>query len=139
MVFTEEKVEIPQENKVQQVKPIVSSQNLGEVRQDSKRVWGTILRKIRLKSMTLFAICSERITEIKGDTLCIYADGETDFMLLNKQDNLSKIQESTLEVENLKVKICEKSTEYVLEEQLEKDTEEVKKIFGEKAKVNKED
>ena len=46
--------------------------------------------------MTLFAICSERITEIKGDTLCIYADSETDFMLLNKQDNLSKIQGVTV-------------------------------------------
>ena len=144
-VFVEEKVEIPETSasvnftdKRVATATTVSAPS-GAVREDSKRVWGAILRKIRLKSMTLFAICSERITEIKGDTLCIYADSETDFMLLNKQDNLSKIQESTLEVENLKVKICEKSNECVLEEQLASEVEEVKKIFGDKVKVNKED
>ncbi len=145
--FTQEEVEIPTQvtsfsqgfnqratgtfNSVQQG-------SIGQARQDSKMVWGKILRKIRLKSMTLFAICSERITEIKGDTLCIYADGETDFALLSKQDNFSRIQEATQEVEPLKVKICEKSAEYEQEEMLESDVEEVKKIFGDKVKVKKE-
>jgi len=144
-VFAEEQVAIPED--VFSVKQEVPQQSgsanstfnvNSAVREDSKKVWGAILRKIRLESMTLFAICSERITEIKGDSLCIYADGESDFMLLSKQDNLSKIQKATLQVENLKVKICEKSSEYILEEQAEKDVLEVQKIFGDKVKVNKE-
>ena len=111
----------------------------GEVRADSKKIWGTILRKIRLMSMTLFAICSERIAEIRGNELCIYADGETDYELLNKTENLTRIKQATLQVENLTVKICEKSSEFILEEQIAQDVKTVQGIFGDKLKINQED
>ncbi len=105
--------------------------------EDGKKVWGAVIRKIRRKSLTLFAVCSERITEIKGDTLCIYADGEGDYALLTKADNLSKIREAVEEVAPLKVAILEKSGELLEKEQVDKDLEKVVEFFG-KDKVIKE-
>ena len=104
---------------------------------DGKKIWGAVIRKIRRKSLTLFAVCSERITEVKGETLCIYADGEGDYSLLTKADNLSKIQEAVQEVAPLKVVILEKSGQLLEKEQVEKDLEKVVEIFG-KDKVIKE-
>ncbi len=105
--------------------------------EDSKKIWGAVIRKIRKKSLTLFAVCSERITEIKGDTLCIYADGEGDYSLLTKADNLSKLEESVKEVAPLKVAILEKSSQLIEKEQIDKDFEKVVEFFG-KDKVIKE-
>jgi len=105
--------------------------------EDTKKVWGAVIRKIRRKSLTLFAVCSERITEIKGDTLCIYADGEGDYSLLTKADNLAKIEESVQEVAPLKVAILEKSSQFIEKEQVDKDLEKVVEFFG-KDKVIKE-
>lgn len=130
------------ERPIQQVKmeveiPTHQSQPQAVANEDGKKVWGAVIRKIRRKSLTLFAVCSERITEVKGDTLCIYADGEGDYALLTKADNLSKIREAVEEVAPLKVAILEKSGELLEKEQVDKDLERVVEIFG-KDKVIKE-
>lgn len=135
---TEQKPNFEQVQQVQ-INLEVKSEPQGQVfaGEDSKKVWGAVIRKIRRKSLTLFAVCSERITEVKGDTLCIYADGEGDYALLTKADNLSKIQEAVQEVAPLKVAILEKSGQLLEKEQVDKDLEKVVEIFG-KDKVIKE-
>ncbi len=129
------------EERVEEQKPIIQTQREEKpqpiISDDAKKVWGAVIRKIRRKSLTLFAVCSERITEIKGDTLCIYADGEGDYSLLTKADNLSKIEESVKEVAPLKVAILEKSSQLIEKEQVDKDLEKVVEFFG-KDKVIKE-
>ena len=134
----QQEVEKPvvQEQKVEPVQT-AKTETVVEESQDGKKIWGAVIRKIRRKSLTLFAVCSERITEIKGDTLCIYADGEGDYALLTKAENLSKIQESVAEVAPLKVSICEKSSVLIQKEQADKDLEKVVEFFG-KDKVIKE-
>ncbi len=101
--IVEEKVEI-KEIKVE--KPVEKPLTPPSV--DAKRVWGTVVRKLRgLEGKTiLWVACQEMSATISGNTLYINAGGESEKNLLLKDGNLQTIKELTSTFGDFEIKIA---------------------------------
>ncbi len=101
--IVEEKVEI-KEIKVE--KPVEKPLTPPSV--DAKRVWGTVVRKLRgLEGKTiLWVACQEMSATLIGNTLYINAGGESEKNLLLKDGNLQTIKELTSTFGDFEIKIA---------------------------------
>ncbi len=115
----------PSELKVETVAPSV----------DAKRVWGTVVRKLRgLDGKTiLWVACQEMSATISGNTLIINASNESEINLLSKDDNLKTIKELTSPFGDFDIKIRG------LEDNLEESNKEkVAEFFGDTLTIMKD-
>ncbi len=123
-----QKVEIKEETPTQTaVKP--ANENFEAVAQnvDAKRVWGTVVRKLRsIEGKTiLWVACQEMSAKISGNTLIINASSESEINLLTKDDNLKVIKELTSSFGDFDIKISG------VEDNIEEDVKEkVSEFFG---------
>ncbi len=94
---------------------------------DAKRVWGTVIRKLRgLEGKTiLWVACQEMSASISGNTLIIYANGESERNLLKKDDNVQTIKELASQFGDFEVKIAGEE-----ESKPENNKERIAEFFG---------
>lgn len=97
---------------------------------EDKKVWGTVIRALRRTSITLYAVCSERIAEVKDGKLIVYADGEGDYNLLTKPDNFALLKNTVESVCSLETVIAEKSEQKKKEELIDEQYKQVVELFG---------
>lgn len=107
-----------------------------EVKLEDKKVWGTVIRALRRTSITLYAVCSERLAEVKGGKLIIYADGEGDYSLLTKPDNFAIIEKTVKDVCSLETEIAEKSNEKQKQDEIDEQYKQVVELFGKDKIIN---
>ncbi len=110
------KVQIEEEKKAQEVKPEIVVETKVEIEkpktepatQDGKRVWGTIVRKLRqMEGKTiLWVACQEMSAKIVNNVLFIETQSESERDLLLKDDNLSVIKELSSSFGDFEVKIA---------------------------------
>lgn len=103
---------------------------------EDKKVWGTVIRALRRTSITLYAVCSERIAEVKDGKLIVYADGEGDYNLLTKPDNFALLKKTVESVCSLETVIAEKSEYKKKEELIDQQYKQVVELFGKKKIVD---
>lgn len=98
--------------------------------QADKKVWGSIIRALRRESITLYAICSERIAKVEGNVLYVYADSEGDYLILNREDNKLAIAKCAKGFGIERVVIAEKSSQALERERVEEQVENIVNLFG---------
>lgn len=98
--------------------------------QADKKVWGSIIRALRRESITLYAICSERIAKVEGNVLYVYADSEGDYLILNREDNKLAIAKCAKGFGIERVVIAEKSSQALERERVEEQVENIINLFG---------
>lgn len=128
----EVKLSKPITENVTEVKPLPKK----EVKLEDKKVWGTVIRALRRTSITLYAVCSERLAEVKEGKLIIYADGEGDYSLLTKPDNFATIEKTVKEVCSLETEIAEKSNEKQKQDEIDEQYKQVVELFGKDKIIN---
>ncbi len=111
------KVDIKEETPKVEDKPIIVEEIPIQVnaveptkpRVDAKRVWGTVVRKLRgLAGKTiLWVACQEMSATISGNTLYVNVTGESEKNLLLKDDNLLVIKELVSGFGDFDVKIAD--------------------------------
>lgn len=107
-----------------------------ETKLEDKKVWGTVIRALRRTSITLYAVCSERLAEVKDGKLIIYADGEGDYSLLTKPDNFAIIEKTVKDVCSLETQIAENSNEKQKQDEIDEQYKQVVELFGKDKIIN---
>lgn len=97
---------------------------------DDKKVWGTVIRALRRTSITLYAVCSERIAEVKDGKLIVYADSEGNYNMLTKPENLEILRKTVESVCSLETVIAETSEEKQREDKIDEQYKQVVELFG---------
>ena len=110
-----------QTHRIEEINPIINKvkPNFEEVKPlesvkpsvDAKRVWGTVVRKLRgLEGKTiLWVACQEMTASISGNVLYVNVTGESEKNLLLKDDNLSVIKELVSSFGDFEVRIADGS------------------------------
>ena len=107
-----------------------SSSTTNTDNQSDKKIWGSIIRALRRESITLYAICSERIAKVQGNDLYVYADSEGDYLILNREDNKSMLAKCAKNFGIDRVVIAEKSAQALEKEKVEEQVQDIVNIFG---------
>ena len=101
-----------------------------------KRVWGSVVRKLRgMPGKTiLWVACQEMVAIIDGNSLILTVDGDTERNLITKQENFNCLQALVKEFGNYEIKVMQKDKILGNEKSSEG---EVKAFFGDTLKIIK--
>lgn len=113
----------------------LSNVNIKQTVED-KKVWGTVIRALRRTSITLYAVCSERIAEVKDGKLIVYADSEGNYNMLTKPENFEILRKAVESVCSLETVIAETSEEKQREYKIDEQYKQVVELFGKKKIVD---
>lgn len=126
--FDDEKVE--ETEIIEEVKPVIKE----EVKADNtslnvNKIWGNVVRKLRNtpNMIVLWVACQEMQATIDGDNFIISVNSAGEKELLEKENNISKIDELISEYGNFKIVVKVKGFE---ENKLDAEIEDVKSFFG---------
>ena len=113
-----------------------SSSNKPKNNNLGKKVWGSVVRKLRnMPGKTiLWVACQEMAVDLDGDNLILTVDGETEKSLISKQENIKCLQSLVNEVGNYQIKIKQKD-KYQNDEK--SNESEMKAFFGDTLKIIK--
>ena len=93
------------------------------------RLWGTVIRRLRAdKNIMLWIACQDASTRIVGDKLEVTLDGNNEYNLLTKADNVATIQKIVDESAKLKVVFAKRGEREI--DEFESDIETAKSILG---------
>ncbi len=124
----------PSEKKAEKVEktPVKESEAQPQIQPtlEDKKVWGTVIRALRKKSITLYAVCSERIAEVKDGKLIVYADSEGNYNMLTKPENFEILRKAVESVSSLETVIAETSEEKKREYEIDEQYKQVVALFG---------
>lgn len=68
------------------------------------RMWGTVVRRLRAdKNIMLWIACQDLEAKTEGNKLCIIADGDNEYNLIKKPENLAILQNIVSETSDYKV------------------------------------
>ena len=68
------------------------------------RLWGTVVRRLRAdKNIMLWIACQDLEAKTEGNKLCIIADGDNEYNLIKKPENLAILQNIVSETSDYKV------------------------------------
>ena len=73
------------------------------------RIWGVVIRRLRAdKNIMLWIACQEQEARTQGDNFCIFVEGDNEYNLISKPENVEIIKNIVSEMTPLGVKIVKK-------------------------------
>ncbi len=92
------------------------------------RLWGTLVRRLRAdKNIMLWIACQDAEPIVSGDKLVVYLEGENEYNLLSKRDNIAVLQNIVSAECQLNVEIRLKNA---APDTFEEDVEKMRKVLG---------
>lgn len=92
------------------------------------RMWGTVVRRLRAdKNIMLWIACQDLEAKTEGNKLCIIADGDNEYNLIKKPENLAILQNIVSETSDYKVVVYHGEE---VKESFEDDVKKAEEVLG---------
>lgn len=92
------------------------------------RMWGTVVRRLRAdKNIMLWIACQDLEAKAEGNKLCIIADGDNEYNLIKKPENLAILQNIVSETSDYKVVVYHGEE---VKESFEDDVKKAEEVLG---------
>ena len=92
------------------------------------RLWGTVVRRLRAdKNIMLWIACQDLEAKTEGNKLCIIADGDNEYNLIKKPENLAILQNIVSETSDYKVVVYHGEE---VKESFEDDVKKAEEVLG---------
>lgn len=92
------------------------------------RMWGTVVRRLRAdKNIMLWIACQDLEAKTEGNKLCIIAEGDNEYNLIKKPENLAILQNIVSETSDYKVVVYHGEE---VKESFEDDVKKAEEVLG---------
>lgn len=98
------------------------------------RMWGTVVRRLRAdKNIMLWIACQDLEVKTDGDKLCVIADGDNEYNMISKPENLAILQKIISESSDYKLVVCH-GTE--VKDNFDDDVKKAEEVLGPIEKID---